>query len=56
MDAPTAYGCARARDWIWAAAVTYTTAAAVLDPLTHCSELRIELPPVQWPKPLQLEF
>ena len=28
-----------AKDWTWAAAVTYTTAVATLDPLTHCAGL-----------------
>ena len=36
MAAPTACGSSWARDWIWAAAETYATAAATPDPLTHC--------------------
>ena len=35
MAAPTAYGSSEARDWIWATATTYATAAAMQDPLTH---------------------
>ena len=34
-----AYGSSWARDWIWATAVTYTTAATVWDPLTHYTRL-----------------
>ena len=33
-----AYGSSWARDWIWVAAVTYTEAAAMPDPLTHCTD------------------
>ena len=32
MAAPMAYGSSQARDWIRAAAMTFTTAAATLDP------------------------
>ena len=32
MATPAAFGSSWARDWIWAAAVTYSTAAAMLDP------------------------
>ena len=35
MAASAAYGRSQVRDWIWAAAVTYTIAAALLNPLTH---------------------
>ena len=37
MATPTAYGSSGTRDSFQAIAVTYTTAAASLDPLTHCS-------------------
>ena len=43
----------QARDWIGAAAVTYTTAAATLDPLTHCGGPGIEPMPPQQAKLLQ---
>ena len=43
MVAPEACGNSWVKDWIWAAAKTYTTAAAMLDPLIHCAGLRIEL-------------
>ena len=42
MAAPAAYGSSQARDWIWATAMTYTTAAAMLDLLTHCAGPEIE--------------
>ena len=38
MAMPVAHGSSRVRDWIWAAAVTYAAAVAVLDPLTHCAQ------------------
>ena len=34
---PTAYGSSKARDRIWAAALTSAVVAAKLDPLTHCA-------------------
>ena len=37
MAALLAYGSSQARDGIQAAAVTYTTAAAMSDTLTHCA-------------------
>ena len=37
MAAPVAYGSSWARDGIQAAAVNYTAAVAMLDPLTHCN-------------------
>ena len=46
------YGSSQAMDWISAVAVTYTTAAAMPDPLTHCAVPGIETAPPQWPKPL----
>ena len=39
MVTPMAYGSSWARDWIWAAAVTYTAAVATMDPLTHWAGL-----------------
>ena len=36
---PDAYGSSWARDRIQAIAMTYTTAAATSDPLTHCTVL-----------------
>ena len=41
------YGSSRARDQTQAVVATYTTGVAMPDPLTHCTEQRIE------PKPLQ---
>ena len=38
MAAPEAYKGFQVRDWVWAIAVTYTTAAATLDPLTYCAK------------------
>ena len=40
LVAYSVYGNSQSRDWIWATAVTYTTAAATLDPLTHCTGTR----------------
>ena len=37
MAAPKTFGSSPAKDWIWAAAATYTTAVVTLDPLTHCA-------------------
>ena len=34
---PMAYGTFWARDWIWAAAVIYSTAVTTPDSLTHCT-------------------
>ena len=42
-----AYGSSQARDRIQAAAETYTTAAAMPDPLTYCTGLEIKLTPPQ---------
>ena len=39
-----AYESSWARDWIWAASVTYA-AMETPDPLTHCSGLWIKLTP-----------
>jgi len=44
-----------ARDWIWATAVTYTAAVAMLDPLTHFARLGIEPVPQQQPQLLQIQ-
>ena len=52
MATPVAHGRSWARDWIWATAVTYTTASAMIDPLTHYTGPWIELPPLQ-PEPPQ---
>ena len=35
--------------------MTYATAVAMPDPLTHCSGLEIEPEPLQQPKPLSLD-
>ena len=48
MDAPMAYGNAWARDWTWAAAVTYAATVAMPDPLTHWTGPGIQLAPLQW--------
>ena len=53
MTAPAAYGSSRARDWIWAPAVTYIIAVAMPDPLTHCIGLGIKPTLLQQPEPLQ---
>ena len=53
MDTPTVYGSSQARDLIQATAANYPTAAAKLDPLTHCSRPRIKPAPLQQPEPLQ---
>ena len=45
--APAAHGISWARDRIQAAAATYTTAAATLDPLSHCTGLGIKPAPPQ---------
>ena len=45
-----AYGSSRARDWIWAIAVTYAAAVATLDPLTHCAMWGIEPALHHWPQ------
>ena len=42
MAIPLAYRSSRARGWIQATAVTYATAAATLDPLTHCAGLELK--------------
>ena len=44
------YGSSWARDQIQVAAVTYPTAAAMPDPLTHCGRPRIKPKPPQWPE------
>ena len=46
MAIPTAYRSSQARNWIQAATGTYTAAAAMPDPLTHCARLRVE--PTPW--------
>ena len=38
----------QARNSVWAAAVTYATAVAMADPLTHCARLGIKPTPLQW--------
>ena len=48
MAKPMAYGNSWARDWIWAATSTYTTAVATLDPLGH-----LKATPLQQPELLQ---
>ena len=50
-----AYGSSQDRDWIFASAATYTAAAAVPDPLTHCTGMGIKPLPPQWPEQLQLD-
>ena len=52
MAAFMAYGSTLAKDWIWATAVTYTGAVAMLDPLTHCAGLGFEPAPLQQPEQL----
>ena len=47
MAVPAAYGSSWVRDRIPATAVTCTTVTAMLDPLTHCAGLGIELSPPQ---------
>ena len=49
MAIPTAYGSSWARDWIWAPADTWTTAAAMLDSLTYYTGLGIEPMALQQP-------
>ena len=44
------------RDWIWAAAVTYATAAATRDALTHCAGSGIAPTPPQQPEQVPLYF
>lgn len=51
MAAPTAYESSQARDWIWATAETYTTAAAML----ICTGLGIKPALLQQPEPLWSE-
>ena len=49
-----AYVNSWAKDWIWAAIVTYAVAAAATpDPLTHWARPGIELAPLRQPKRLQ---
>ena len=53
MATPTACGSSQARDWTWAAASIYATAVATNSrSLTHCTGLRIQPTPLQWPEPL----
>ena len=47
MATPMTYGSSRARDRIQAAAATYATAKATLNPLTHCARLGIKPAPLQ---------
>ena len=47
MATSTAYGSSQARDWIRAAAVTYSEAVAMADPLTYCTGPRIKSEPLQ---------
>ena len=44
-----AYGCSQARDWILAAAATYTIAAAMQDLLTHFTTKGKPLKPFYFP-------
>lgn len=44
-----------ARAWLQATATSYTTAAAMPNPLTHCAGLRIEPMPPQPPALLQAD-
>ena len=53
MATPTAYESSGAKDLIWATAVTYATATATPDPLTHCARPGIKPAFPQWPQPLQ---
>ena len=50
MATPAAYGSFQTRGWIWAASVTYATAAPMPDPLTHCTGARdrTQASPVTW--------
>ena len=50
MAAPRAYGSSQARDWNWAAAVTYAAAVAVLGLIVHSAGLRIKSTSLQWPE------
>ena len=54
MAAPMAYGSSQARNWIQATAVTYSSARATLNPLTHSPRTGMELAPLHWPKLLQI--
>ena len=47
MATPLACGSSQARDWIWAAAVSYTAAVAMPDTLTHCAKLGTAHTPLQ---------
>ena len=53
MSTPAAYGSCWARNRIWATAVTFAAAAAMVDLLTHCAGLEIEPTPPHQPKLLQ---
>ena len=53
MAVPMAYGSSQTRGWIWASAMTYAATAAMLDPLTYCAQLGIELEPPWGPEPWQ---
>ena len=55
MAAPAAYGSSWARDWIWATAITYTIAVAMLDPLTYCTRPGIKPVSPQQSEPLPLD-
>ena len=46
MAIPIAYGSSLDSKWIWAAALTYTAGAAMLDPLTHHTGLGVEPAPL----------
>ena len=48
-----AYGSSWARNWLQEAAMTYATAAATPNPLTHCTGPGIEPAPLQRPELLQ---
>ena len=55
MAASMAYGSSSTRDWIWAVAVTYATAVATPDSLTHCARPGVQPTHLQQPEPLQLD-
>ena len=56
MAAHLAYGHSWARNWIQATDVTYATAVAMPDPLTHFSGAGIEHATLQQPKQLAVRF
>ena len=56
MAVPIAYGCSQTRDWIQVTAVTYTVAAATLDPLTTCTGDRTHASAVTWALSIRFFF